>query len=313
MVLSGNGGLTLPRVSVLLTCFNHFSYLPAALESVRAQTYRDFEIVALDDGSTDETREWLSKQTDIRCVFNPTNIGTYATLNVGLAKSNGELVAVLNDDDLWAPEKLEKQVQLLDRNFEVGLVHTGGYFIDGKGNRTEGNPLGFRFPTFVTGDILLGLVYENKIIASAALARRSCFEKVGDFDPSYFGSGDWQMWYRIAEEYLVGFVPEPLTMYRVHGANASHKLERIWRDDQKLREWMLERLDRLDNRFSPQETRKAKAFNLAALGTVRALNGFPAAARQAFLASLAADPLRLKTYLRWATTFLPQPTQKKLL
>jgi glycosyltransferase involved in cell wall biosynthesis len=303
----------MPRVSVLLTCYNHFAYLPQALEGVRNQTFRDFEIIALDDGSTDGTREWLALQPDIRCVFNPKNIGTYATLNVGLAKASGELIAVLNDDDLWAPQKLERQVRLLDENRDVGLVHTGGHFIDGDGKKTDGNPLGFRFPTFDTGDILLGLVYENKIIASAALARRECFEKVGEFDPSYFGSGDWQMWYRIAEEYLVGFVPEPLTMYRVHGANASHKLERIWRDDQRLREWMLDRLDRIDNRFSPAEARKARAFNWAALGTVRALNGYPAEARHAFQASIAEDPLRFKTYLRWATTFLPPSTLKKLL
>jgi len=192
-------------------------------------------------------------------------------------------------------------------------VHTCGHFIDGDGTRTEGNPLGFRFPTFETGDVLLGLVYENKIIASAAMARRECFERVGFFDPTYFGSGDWQMWFRISEEYLAGFVNEPLTMYRVHGANASHKLDRIWLDDQSLREWMLDRLDRLENRFPPSDVRKAKAFNLAALGTVRALNGYPAQARSAFAASLQHAPTRLKTYLRYATTFLPQDWIRKSL
>ena len=303
----------MPRVSILLTCYNHFKYLPAALEGIRSQTYRDIEIIALDDGSTDGSREWLADQTDIRCVFNDRNLGTYATLNVGLEKAGGEYVAILNDDDLWSPEKLAKQVELLDRDDRIGLVHTGGHFIDGSGSRTEGNPLGFRFPTFETGDILLGLVYENKIIASAALARRECFERVGPFDPSYFGSGDWQMWFRISEEYLAGFVSEPLTMYRVHGENASHKLDRIWLDDQRLREWMLDRLGRLENRFSPSEVRKAKAFNLAALGTVRALNGYPAQARRAFGASIRTRPTRLKTYLRYATTFLPQPWLRKVL
>jgi glycosyltransferase involved in cell wall biosynthesis len=303
----------MPRISVLLTCFNHIKFLPAALEGVRAQTYRDLEIIALDDGSTDGTREWLADQPGLRCVFNERNLGTYATLNVGLERAGGELIAILNDDDLWMPEKLEKQVALLDRDDRIGLVHTGGHFIDGEGRKQEGNPLGFRFPTFQTGDILLGLVYENKIIASAALARRECFDRVGHFDPSYFGSGDWQMWFRIAEEYLAGFVDEPLTMYRVHGGNASHKLERIWQDDQHLREWMLDRLDYLETRFSPAEVRKAKAFNLAALGTVRSLNGFPSLARRAFGESIRTDPTRLKTYLRYGTTFLPQPWIRKLL
>ena len=180
----------MPRVSVLLTCYNHIRYLPEALEGVRRQTFRDYEILAIDDGSTDGTREWLSEQPDIRCVFNETNLGTYETLNVGLRLASGELIAVLNDDDVWMPEKLERQVALLDSHSGVGLVHTGGNFIDGEGKRREGNPLGFAFPRFETGDILLGLVYENKIIASAALARRDCFNQLGGFNRNYFGSGD---------------------------------------------------------------------------------------------------------------------------
>ena len=295
----------MPRVSVLLTCYNHLAFLPEALESAKGQTFKDLEILALDDGSTDGTREWLSEQKGVRCVFNEKNLGTYATLNVGLEKAEGELIAILNDDDVWGPEKLARQIDLLEREPDVALVHTGGGFIDGKGHQIEGSPLGFRFPQFETGDILLGLVYENKIIASAALVRRVCFEKLGPFDPTYFGSGDWQMWYRIAEDYLVGFVPEKLTSYRVHGANASHKLERIWKDDQRLREWMAPRLDRLDMRFSPAESRRARAFNWAALGTVRALNGDRGGARSAFGASLRERPTRAKTYLRYLTTFLP--------
>ncbi|AIE84115.1 glycosyltransferase [Fimbriimonas ginsengisoli] len=302
-----------PRVTILLTCYNHLSYLPAALEGVRAQTFRDFEILAIDDGSTDGTREWLRDQPDIRCVFNETNLGTYETLNVGLRLARGELIAVLNDDDLWEPEKLRRQVELLDAHPEVGLVHTGGYFIDGSGNRTAGNPLGFAFPRFDTGDILLGLVYENKIIASAALARRACFDQLGGFNRDYFGSGDWEMWFRIAERWLVGFVDEPLTMYRVHGANASHKLERIWRDDQKLREWIAERLEEVGDRFPADDLRRAKAFNQAALGTILTLNGEPAAGRAAYLRSIRLDPLRWKSYARWIATFLGPKTFRKML
>ena len=290
----------MPRVSVLLTCYNHRDYLPAAVEGLRAQTFRDFETIALDDGSTDGSREWLGEQTDLRPVFNARNLGTYGTLNEGLRLSDSEFVAVLNDDDVWLPEKLERQIALMDANPAVGLVHTGGHFIDGEGRRTEGNPLGFRFPTFETGDILRGLVYENKIIASAALVRRECFERVGEFDDSYFGSGDWEMWWRICERYAAGFVPEALTLYRVHGANASHKLERIWRDDERLRETIAERIEALDGRID----RRAAAFNQAALGTVRMLNGKPESARTAYRRSLRLAPRRPQTWLRLMATSL---------
>jgi len=303
----------MPRISVLLTCYNHIRYLPAALAGVRAQTFKDYEILAIDDGSTDGTREWLSEQPDVRCIFNETNVGTYETLNIGLRKAKGEFIAVLNDDDLWMPTKLERQVELLDGNPGVGLVHTGGHFIDGDGNRTEGNPLGFAFPTFKTGDILLGLVFENKIIASAALARRECFDELGNFNREYFGSGDWEMWFRIAERWHVGFVDEPLTMYRVHGANASHKLEKIWRDDQKLREWMAGRIEDLENRFPHADAQRAKAFNQAALGTVRTLNGDPAGGRKAYARSIKLQPSRWKTWARYGATFLPRSFFRKLL
>jgi glycosyltransferase involved in cell wall biosynthesis len=303
----------MPRVSVLLTCFNHLAYLPAAVNSVRAQTYTDWELIALDDGSTDGSREWLGGQTGINTVLNQANLGTYGTLNVGLNTAQGEFIAILNDDDLWAPEKLARQVELLDRQPDVGLVHTGGHFIDGEGKRTDGNPLGFAFPTFETGDILLGLVYENKIIASAATARRACFDRVGVFNPHYFGSGDWEMWFRVAEKYLVGYADGPLTMYRVHGANASHKLDRIWRDDQMLREWMAPRLNELDERFGPDEIRRAKAFNQAALGTVRTLNGDPPGGRSAYLQSIRLSPLRWKSYARYLASFLPRDAFRRLL
>jgi glycosyltransferase involved in cell wall biosynthesis len=302
----------MPRVSVLLTCYNHLEFLPACLESVRRQTFQDYEILALDDGSTDGTREWLAGQEGIRCIFNERNLGTYATLNVGLAETEGEFVAILNDDDLWAPEKLARQIELFGRHPEVGLVHTGGHFIDRDGKRQEGNPLGFAFPRFETGDILLGLVPENKIIASAALVRRACFAELGEFDPSYFGSGDWQMWYRIAEKWHVGFVDEPLTFYRVHGGNASHKLERIWKDDERLREWMRPRLETYGGRFDENALRAAKAHNLACLGTVKTLNGDAAAGRAAYAASIRLAPTRWKSYLRYLATFLPRSTFRKL-
>jgi glycosyltransferase involved in cell wall biosynthesis len=298
----------MPRVSVLLTCYNHLRHLPAAVESVRAQTYRDWEIVAIDDASTDGSREWLRENlTDAALVLNEKNLGTYASLNEGLVRARGDLVAILNDDDLWAPTKLERQVALLDAYPEVGLVHTDGGFIDGEGRSLGGAPLGFDFPRTETGDVLLALLYQNKIIASAVLARRALIDDCGGFDPAYFGSGDWAMWLRIAELAQVGYVAEPLTFYRVHGENASHKLERIWRDDQRLREWIAAREPEYRRRgYPPEQLSTALAHNWACLGTVRTLNGDPRGGREAYLRSWRQNPRRLKSLVRWATTFLPR-------
>jgi hypothetical protein len=231
-----------------------------------------------------------------------------------LAEASGEFIAVLNDDDVWLPAKLEMQLALMDRYPKVGLVHSDGAFIDGKGEKLEGNPLGFEFPRTETGDVLLDLVYQNKIIASAALVRRECFERLGTFNEAYFGSGDWEMWLRIAEAYDIGYVDEPLTLYRVHGTNASHKLERIWRDDLKLREWLAERLANYDEgRYDAQGLVRAQAHNWACIGTVRTLNGDPKGGRAAYSRSLTILPGRLKSRLRWLATFLPRSLFRKLI
>src|SRR5688572_13854708 len=177
----------MPTVSILLTCYNHLAYLPAAVEGVRAQTFKDWEIIAVDDGSTDGSREWLSANLpEAELIFNETNLGTYASLNVALAQAQGKFIAILNDDDLWAPEKLEKQLALLEAHPEVGLVHTDGNFIDGEGRKVEGSPLGFEFPRMETGYALLALLHQNKIIASAALVRKECFDQLGGFNEDYF-------------------------------------------------------------------------------------------------------------------------------
>jgi len=298
----------------LLTCYNHIAFLPAALESVRAQTFRDYEIIAIDDGSTDGSREWLQEQAGIKTIFNEKNLGTYGALNVALRAASGDYIAILNDDDLWAPTKLEKQLELFTKHPKVGLVHTDGSFIDGKGKTFEGEPLGFEFPKTETGDVLLSLIYANKIIASAALVKAECFERLGGFNEAYFGSGDWEMWMRIAEAYQIGFVAEPLTFYRVHGANASHKLERIWHDDEMLRDWIASRASAYEGKGYPNdEMRKALAHNAACLGTVKTLNGHPAEGRRAYKQSLELQPGRIKSYLRWLATFLPRPVFRRLL
>ena len=94
----------MPRVTVLLTCYNHLAHLPACVAGIRAQTCTDFEVVAVDDGSVDGSADWLREHApDWTLVALPENRGTYAALNAGLARAAGEFVAIVNDDDVWAP------------------------------------------------------------------------------------------------------------------------------------------------------------------------------------------------------------------
>ena len=307
----------MPRVSVLLTCYNHLRFLPAALEGILSQTFTDFEVLALDDGSKDGSREWLQdreKEGKLRCLFNEKNLGTYATLNVGLEEAKGEFVAILNDDDLWGSEKLARQISLMESDPRIGLVHTGGWFIGDDGERLgDPAPLGFVYPSTPTGDVLALEVLYNHIITSSVLIRRKCFEECGPFDPSFFGSGDWQMWLRIAQKYHVGYIEEPLAFYRVHGQNASHQKERINLDDARIREWITGWQSSLADRTSKEpDLFAAFAHNWACLGTERTWAGDAKGGRAAYREAMKMQPKRLKTRLRFAATFLPKKLFRKL-
>jgi glycosyltransferase involved in cell wall biosynthesis len=296
-----------PTVSVLIPSYNHARFLPAALQSVFDQTFTDYEIVVVDDGSTDGSVELLQQYGERIRLFTQPNRGTYPTLNRCIAESKGRYLAILNSDDLWAPTKLEKQVAVLEAQLQVGLVHTDGRFIDGEGNILEGNPLGFEWPRTPSGNIIEALVRCNKIIASSVLIRRECFERLGGFREDLFGSGDWEMWFRVALEYDIAFIDEPLTFYRVHGANASFQHRRVYEDDVRVREETIHANEaRLWQRANdPRAMRLALAHSYACLGTEYALLGERRKARRAYLHSLRLYPLRIKSLLRLALTFLP--------
>ncbi len=296
-----------PTVSVLIPSYNHARFLPDALQSVFEQTFTDYEIVAVDDGSTDHSVELLRSYGERIRLFTQPNRGTYPTLNRCIAESRGRYLAILNSDDRWAPTKLEKQVAILEAQPQVGLVHTDGRFIDAEGNLLWGNPLGFEWPRTPSGNIIEALVRCNKIIASSVLVRRECFERLGGFREDLFGSGDWEMWFRIALEYDIAFIDEPLTFYRVHGANASFQHRRVYEDDVRVREETIHANEaRLWQRANDARAmRLALAHSYACLGTEYALLGNRHRARQAYLHSLRLYPLRVKSLLRLMLTFLP--------
>ncbi|MCS7208241.1 MAG: glycosyltransferase [Fimbriimonadales bacterium] len=297
----------MPKVSVLIPSYNHARFLPATLESVFQQTFSDYEVVVVDDGSVDDSVAILQSYGERVRLYVQQNRGTYSTLNRCVAESRGEYLAILNSDDLWMPTKLEKQVALLEANPQLGLVHTGGHFIDAAGQVLPGNPLGFEWPRTPTGNIIEALVRCNKIIASSVLIRRECFERLGGFREDLYGSGDWEMWFRVALEYDIGYIDEPLTMYRVHGANASFQHMRVYEDDVKVRTGTIHACEsRLWQRATDRRAmRLALAHSYACMGTEYALLGDRRNARRAYLRSLRLYPLRFKSLLRLGLTFLP--------
>lgn len=298
----------MPLVSVILTCYNHRAFIEEACESIRRQQGVEMELIAIDDGSTDGTAEWMREHLrPEECIFNSENQGTYGSLNVGLKRAKGEFVAILNDDDFWEDEKLRLQLQAMEAHPSAAICHTGGRFVDEDGKEIDGQPLGFAYPQTHSSDILAELVVHNKIVPSSVLIRMTALQHTGFFDPSFYGCGDWQLFLRLSQDYGAVYIDRKLLNYRVHKENASRNTEKMDADDARIREWIsCNGSSWLESRGHDRKLYLALAHNWACLGTIRTRNGDAAGGRRAYARSIRMLPTRIKSYFRWLGTFLPR-------
>jgi hypothetical protein len=213
----------MPRVSVVIPTYNRAHVIGQALDSVLAQTYRDLEVVVVDDGSTDDLEQALAPyletervrltRTDGAALHAPK--GPAAARNAGIRAAQGELVALLDSDDLWLPIKLETQVAVLDACPAVGLCYSNLLNYDPATHR-----LSLRYTRtsqIRCGDLYRLLVYRRLLChASTWLVRRNCFERAGLFDPTLLRSEERELSIRLARHYPFHGVREPLAIMRLH-------------------------------------------------------------------------------------------------
>jgi glycosyltransferase involved in cell wall biosynthesis len=209
----------MPEVSVIIPAYNSEKHIQEALESVFAQTFRDFEVVVVNDGSTDGTEQKLEKFRGCIRYFCQENRGQSAARRQGLRQAGGELIAFLDSDDLWLPMKLEKQVLFAQARREYGIVSTDVLTFNENG---VVSPTLKRTYSISSGWVVEKLLFGNWIPPSAALVRRGCFDVVRDFDapPPEHGE-DWLMWMQIASRYRVYFIDEVLVKRRLHPESVS--------------------------------------------------------------------------------------------
>ena len=198
-----------PRVSVIIPTFNRGWILEEAVDSVLAQTFRDFELIVVDDGSTDDTRQRLQRYgRRIKCVRQP-NQGVSAARNAGLRRSAGELIALLDSDDLWEPAKLARQVAFFEDHPEAQICQTAETWIR-RGRRV--NPKRrHRKPS--------GWIFEPSLALclvspSAVMMRRALLETMGGFDVSLPACEDYDLWLRVSLHYPIHLIDEPLVVKR---------------------------------------------------------------------------------------------------
>jgi glycosyltransferase involved in cell wall biosynthesis len=220
-------------VSVIIPSFNHAAFIKEAVDSVLQQSASDLELIVVDDGSTDQSIEILSGVSDQRLqVIRQDNRGAHAAINRGLNRATGKFLSILNSDDSYHPERLEKTIAVLVNNKNIGLVGTYIQIIDAN-NRTLGIKHGyqdcepwlldvpqksFRAQT----DLRAALLTENYwATTSNFVFPRQWYEKVGEFRPLRF-THDWDFALRMARIAELKMLPEPLLKYRVHEANTIH-------------------------------------------------------------------------------------------
>jgi len=209
--------MQMPRVTVIIPAYNRARYLGEAIRSVLEQTFRDFELLVVDDGSTDQTAELIGSISDPRVRYLPqSHRGISPSLNAGLRAARGECVARLDSDDCWLPDMLESLVAVLDSRSDIGVAYGRGQVMDHEGrwlSHSFGTPERFR------GDSLRSLVYDDCTCNIALLARRACFDRAGLYDETLPANEDWDMWLRVARHYRFAFVDKVLACIRWHDDN----------------------------------------------------------------------------------------------
>ncbi len=230
-----------PKVSVIITTYNYGQFIQEAIESILDQTYKNFEIIVIDDGSTDNTKEVLKPYLNrIKYIYQE-NSHIPKARNTGILISKGEYLAFLDADDLWEKEKLKIQVEFLDAHPQIDMVFSDACVINQKGvistsflnNKKLLRKIPFQTVSvdnkIFTRSIFEDMVREIFILVTSVLVKRKVLIQAGMFDEACSrGLEGIDMWLRVINGCNVGFTDKVLSTYRIHGANTSADPQR-WR------------------------------------------------------------------------------------
>ncbi len=208
---------TLPTFSVIIPTYNRAHTLPRAIESVLAQSFKDYELIVVDDGSSDETAKILERYP-IRVIRQP-NSGVSAARNRGIEAARGQIIALLDSDDEWKEEKLQNHYDFFQANPEYKIHQTEEIWIkDGKFLNKK------RKHQKKSGEIFYDSLHLCLISPSAVAIKKELFEEVGLFREDFVVCEDYELWLRITRRYMVGYSPQPLVVkYGGHADQLSHK------------------------------------------------------------------------------------------
>jgi len=205
--------LDTPKITVTMPVYNGEKYLREAIDSILNQTYDDFELLIINDGSTDGSFEIMKSYNDprIRILQNETNLGLVVTRNRGISNARGEYIAILDCDDIAYPNRLAEQVTFMDTHPEFSMIGSGVEIIDKSGN-SNGNIWQYDAPAATIPSILL---FHNYFVQSSMFIRKKCLPEVC-YRTTYAPAEDYDLWVRMASGSKVWNLPQILNKYREH-------------------------------------------------------------------------------------------------
>lgn len=245
----------MPKVTVIIPCYNRDNFIQKTVDSVLNQTYFNIEIVVVDDGSTDSTRQILDSYGDsIEILEHPgrKNKGQSASINLAMRSTESEYVALLDSDDLFAPNKIKQQVAYLEENPDIGLVYSNGFAIDEEGRKLYEIYQKGHVEKSDPNRVLLDCYF---LVPNNSLVRHSAFNLAGGVDESLRSAQDHDMAIRLAEIAKLAYLDEHLFYYRRHKDSISaKKVDLPWRNGFKI----LKKASNRDNyKFSTKRRRFA--------------------------------------------------------
>lgn len=297
----------MPKVSVIIPTYNRADLLPRTIRSVLDQTFGDFELLIIDDGSTDSTKsvvqEYANQDKRIKYIYQNNSGAPARPKNTGIKAAEGEYIAFLDHDDEWLPGKLEKQLAVFNSSYNknLGLVGCDGFVVNSSGAVVKE----LKMPS--KDNYVEGLLNSNFIFSSSSvLVRKDVFDKVGLHDESFKMGDDWDMWLRISQAYDLDFIHQPLFKYHQHGNNISKLI---------LKKEKIEEYERELKKYSDLYRSYPNAYSkkLIDIGRLYFFAGNPGKARRYFLNSVAVSPLKLKTYANLFISLLGSKSYVRML
>ncbi len=281
-------------ISVVLPTFNREKLIARSISSILNQTYKNFELIVVDDGSTDNTEQVVRAIHDPRIIYiKNEHRGGAAARNTGIQAARGAYIAFQDSDDEWFPSKLEKQLDVfMSAANTIGVVYTGFWKLMKDGKKVYFPPENIKQKE---GDLYAELLWGNFITNQAAMVRKECFERVGGYDESLPGMHEWDLWLRMATRYEFAYIAEPLVQtYFTQDSITAHS------------EWRLQGREIIFGKHREEFKKYPDIFALHTytIGNARALRGDMTQARKYLRTALFARPTHIKYLAAYVLSLL---------